>query len=69
MHMKYFPVSLGMDERHDIRDARPLYTWNSVTGRYTVVDNINVRFEVVVLEESGAWCEVNRGLHLIDLVW
>jgi hypothetical protein len=44
MHWKYFPVSLGKDELHDIRDARPLYIWNSVTGRYTVVDNINVRF-------------------------
>jgi hypothetical protein len=44
MNWKYFPISLGKDERHGIRDARPLYTWNSITGRYTVVDKIDVRF-------------------------
>jgi hypothetical protein len=43
-HWKYYPATMGTDELPDIRGARPLYTWSSITGCYSAVDTINVKY-------------------------
>jgi hypothetical protein len=41
---KYYPVTLATEDLPDIRIARPLYTYNSATLRYTPVEYIVVKY-------------------------
>jgi hypothetical protein len=43
-HWKYYPATMSKQELPDIREARPLYTWSSVTGQYSPVNNIQVKY-------------------------
>jgi hypothetical protein len=43
-HWKFYPMSMSKDDLPDIRLARPLYTWNSTTGQYRAVEEINVKY-------------------------
>jgi hypothetical protein len=43
-HWKYYPATMIKDQLPDIRAARPLYTWSSVTGQYSPVKNIQVKY-------------------------
>jgi hypothetical protein len=44
MHWKYFPTTISQDRLPDIREARPMYMWQSNTVRYTVVTDICVNY-------------------------
>jgi hypothetical protein len=44
-HWKYYPATMSKAELPDIRSARPLFTWSSVTGQYSPVSAIGVRHE------------------------
>jgi hypothetical protein len=43
-HWKYYPATMGTNDLPDIRGARPLYIWSSITGRYSVIDKIAIKY-------------------------
>ncbi|KAA8906816.1 hypothetical protein FN846DRAFT_759273, partial [Sphaerosporella brunnea] len=42
-HWKFYPATMSKDELPDIRVARPVYTWSSITGEYSPVQGISVK--------------------------
>jgi hypothetical protein len=44
-HWMYFPWTLSKDQLPDIREARPIHTWQLNTGRYSLVTDICLTYE------------------------